>query len=91
MSRTVEDINKRFTLITGDDHMVGKFIQLYDKLMSNETPEGEGLVFEWIEQNFGKENDIVINLIGLIPLNYDYEIALSTIKDYINKEMNNYE
>lgn len=36
--------------------MLGEFIQLYDMDMMNETPEGEGLVFEW-SRGFGIETD----------------------------------
>ncbi len=52
MSRVTLFQNDRLTLIGGVDHMLGKFLQLYDKEMQDETPEGEGLIFDW-SQGFG--------------------------------------
>ena len=34
--------------------MLGDFLQLYDNELQNETPEGEGLIFDW-SQGFGTE------------------------------------
>jgi len=55
MSRKVVYQDKRLTMVTGIDHMLGKFIQLYDNEV--ETSEGEGLVLDWsqgfkFERNF---------------------------------------
>jgi hypothetical protein len=36
--------------------MLGVFLQLFDKEMVSETPEGEGLVFDW-SQGFGIETN----------------------------------
>lgn len=59
MSRKTDYQDSRLTLVSGVDHMLGDFIQLFDKDMENETPEGEGLVFDW-SQGFGIE----VNLTG---------------------------
>jgi len=57
MSRQTLYQDSRLTVVGGEDHAVGKFLQLFDKDMQNETPEGEGLVFDWstmfgIETNY---------------------------------------
>ena len=57
MSRVTILQDKRFHLVTGDDHALGKFIQLFDKEMEAETPEGEGLVVDWSEF-FGMETNL---------------------------------
>jgi hypothetical protein len=62
MSRKTLIQTDRLTLVGGMDHMLGKFLQLYDKDLEHETPEGEGLVFDWsermgIETNFTGESN----------------------------------
>jgi hypothetical protein len=52
MSRQTLYHDSRLTVIGGDDHALGKFLQVYDKEI--ETEEGEGLVFDWSEL-FGVE------------------------------------
>jgi len=49
MSRVSIYRDSRLHVVGGDDHMLGRFIQLFDKEMESETPEGEGLVFDWSE------------------------------------------
>jgi len=49
--------DNKLELVGGDDHMLGKFLQLFDKDMENETPEGEGLVLDW-SQGFGLERNL---------------------------------
>lgn len=62
MSRIVLHNGKRFTIVIGADHVLKSFIQLYDKTKENETPEGEGLIFDW-SVAFGVEvNKTNINL-----------------------------
>jgi hypothetical protein len=56
MSRNITYQDQRLTVVTGVDQVLGNFIQLYDKDMQNETPEGEGLVFDW-SQGFGIETN----------------------------------
>lgn len=56
MSRNTLYKDNKLTLVGGDDHMLGKFLQLFDKEMENETPEGEGLVLDWSEL-FGLERN----------------------------------
>jgi hypothetical protein len=56
MSRHTLYQDDRLTLIGGVDHILGEFLQLYDKEMQNETPEGEGLVFDW-SKDFGTERN----------------------------------
>ena len=59
MSRKTIYQDDRLTLISGVDHMLGDFLQLYDKNLANETLEGEGLILNWSQQ-WGIE----INLTG---------------------------
>jgi len=56
MSRKTIEINDQYSFVKGHDHMLGKFYQLYDKASVDETPEGEGLIFEWSEK-FGYETN----------------------------------
>ena len=79
MSRKTIYQDQRLVLVTGHDHMLGDFIQLYDNDLISETPEGEGLIFDW-SQGFGVEiNYTGINL-ELKPL----DICLKYIEE--NKE-----
>jgi hypothetical protein len=56
MSRKTLHQDERFHLVEGDDHVLGAFIQLFDKEMETETPEGEGLVLDWSKM-FGYERN----------------------------------
>lgn len=47
MSRITLHNGNRFTIVAGADHILKSFLQLYDKTKENETPEGEGLIFDW--------------------------------------------
>lgn len=49
MSRVTLYHDNRMSVVAGKDHVLGEFIQLYDKEMRDETPEGEGLMYEWSE------------------------------------------
>lgn len=57
MSRLTLYHDSRLTVVGGDDHALGKFLQVFDKTMENETEEGEGLVFDWSEL-FGIERNL---------------------------------
>ena len=74
MSRRTLFQNNRFTLVGGKDHALGNFLQLYDKELEHETPEGEGLIFDW-SQGFGIE----VNLTG----ESNKEPPLTIVKNYI--------
>lgn len=74
MSRQIAYHDSKLTVITGIDHVLGKFFQIFDKEMEKETPEG--LVFDWSEQ-FGFE----INLTG-IPNDRGY---LKIVFDYVEE------
>jgi len=50
MSRKIFYQNDKLTAVTGDDHVMGEFFQLYDKDLRSETPEGEGLILDWSEK-----------------------------------------
>jgi hypothetical protein len=56
MSRHTVYWDDRLSVVAGKDHVLGLFIQLFDKEMKDETPEGEGLVFDW-SQGFGVERN----------------------------------
>ena len=75
MSRKTIYQDSRLTVVGGEDHMLGKFLQIFDKEMENETPEGEGLVFDWSER-FGIER----NFTG-----YIYDEPQKVIDSYINE------
>lgn len=57
MSRRTLFENSRLTLVGGEDHVLGSFLQLYDKDLQHETPEGEGLIFDW-SQGMGIETNL---------------------------------
>jgi hypothetical protein len=57
MSRHTVYWDERFSVVAGKDHALGLFIQLFDKEMEDETPEGEGLMFDW-SQGFGVERNL---------------------------------
>jgi len=56
MSRETVYQDNRLQVIAGTDHMLGKFLQVFDQDMKDQTPEGEGLVLDWSE-GFGTETD----------------------------------
>lgn len=47
MSRITTYRDSRLTIVEGVDHMLGAFLQLFDKEMETETDEGEGLVLDY--------------------------------------------
>ena len=49
MSRITVYQDNQLEVVMGTDHTVGHFIQIYDSEMVNETPEGEGLIYDWSE------------------------------------------
>jgi hypothetical protein len=57
MSRHTIYWDERFSVVAGTDHVLGLFVQLFDKEMEQETPEGEGLMFDW-SQGFGVERNL---------------------------------
>lgn len=59
MSRKTIYQDDRFTIVGGVDHALGEFLQVFDKDVRDETPEGEGLILDWSEF-FGME----VNLTG---------------------------
>lgn len=81
MSRKTIYRDARFELVTGVDHMLGNFLQLFDQEMVNETPEGEGLVLDW-SVKFKMER----NYTG-IPGNDALRIAIDYLRNY-NVELN---
>ena len=77
MSRIVNYKDDRLCFVSGLDHVLGKFIQLYDNEI--ETPDGEGIVLDWTER-FG----ISINLTGESISNNEHEV-LMMISKYLSK------
>lgn len=80
MSRIVLHNGNRFTVVAGVDHVLKSFVQLYDKTKMNETPEGEGLVFDWsvaLGLEINKTN---------IDLNTFKGTVLNLIKHYIKSQ-----
>lgn len=80
MSRKTIYQDPKVTVVEGVDHMLGKFYQIYDKDMANETPEGEGIVLDWSE-GFGYDR----NLTG-IP---DKPNVQDLINEYLMDNINN--
>jgi hypothetical protein len=67
MSRKVIHQDERLTVVSGIDHMLGAFYQIFDKEMQYETEEGEGLVYDW-SQGFGTEVNLTGHPNSLPPL-----------------------
>lgn len=78
MSRKVLYRNNRLTVTAGVDHMLGKFIQVFDNTLIDETPEGEGLVFDW-SQVLGIER----NLTGIPNTNPPLDI----VREYLIQDL----
>lgn len=47
MSRETKYEDDRISVVGGVDTIFGEFLLIYDKDLANETPEGEGLVYDW--------------------------------------------
>jgi hypothetical protein len=80
MSRKTIYRDPKITVVEGVDHMLGKFYQIYDRDMEQETSEGEGIVLDWNGQ-FGYET----NLTG-IPNKPD---VTDLINEYLMDNINN--
>ena len=77
MSRKTIYHDSRLNVVTGDDHALGKFYQIFDKKFERESLDGEGLVLDWSER-FGFE----INYTG-ISKQIDVELMVAQyIMDY---------
>lgn len=77
MSRNTLYTDYRLTVVGGDDHLLGRFYQIYDRDMEQETSEGEGLVLEWSER-FGYES----NLTGITNKEDVNEVIVEYIREY---------
>jgi hypothetical protein len=84
MSRITIYQDARLLAVGGQDHMLGQFLQVFDKNLENETPEGEGLVYDW-SQGFGTETDLTGLSKDLEPL----QKVLQYIEEnkYVDKEI----
>lgn len=71
MSREIININKNISIAYGNDHAIGKFLDIRDKryAQSNKDEQGEGYLVEWCEMF-----KFAPNLIGI------------TIDEFDNKE-----
>jgi hypothetical protein len=67
MSRVTIYQDSRLHAVGGVDHMLGQFLQLFDKEFENETPEGEGLIYDWSE-GFGIERNLTGLSNEMLPL-----------------------
>lgn len=81
MSRFTSYRDDRLTVVSGDDHLLGRFIQLYDNEV--ETPEGEGIVLDWSE-GFG----ITINFTGIPTSNSEIDVK-HTVEEYLKERVKN--
>ena len=77
MSRITNYQDNKLTVVSGLDHVLGKFIQMYDRDMEEETPEGEGLVLDWSE-GFGTSTNYTGN-----PVTNDETSIWSAVSEYI--------
>jgi len=78
MSRLTLHNGKRFTIVIGIDHILKSFVQLYDKLEENKTPEGEGLILDW-SVAFGAE-------VNKNNIDLTQGTVLENIKEYIKRK-----
>ena len=83
MSRQTVYHDSRLSVITGIDHAIGQFFQVYDKEMESETPDGEGLVLDWSEL-FGFET----NLTGICPKLGVQAIIFQYIEEHGDEDIN---
>ena len=83
MSRYTNYQDERFTVVSGVDHILGNFIQMYDKTMQEETPEGEGLILDW-SQGFGVSTNYTGEPIG----NSEREVR-SAVENYLKENVKN--
>ena len=69
MSRQTIYQDQRLTIVHGIDHILGLFYQIYDNDLIHETPEGEGVVFDW-SSNYGFETNMtgIPNKCGVIDI-----------------------
>lgn len=81
MSRYTNYQDERFIVVSGQDHVLGAFIQLYDNEV--ETPDGEGIVLDWSE-GFG----VSINLTG-IPTQNNLVNVKNTVQEYLKEHIEN--
>lgn len=81
MSRFTNYRDDRLTVVSGDDHLLGRFIQLYDNEV--ETPEGEGIVLDWSE-GFG----VTINFTGIPTSNSEIDV-MHTVEEYLKERVKN--
>jgi len=80
MSRRVYYTDNILSVFEGEDHVFGKFYQIFDESLAYETPDGEGLVLDWSSE-YGYE----INLTG-IP---NTENPLDVVNQYIQTSILN--
>lgn len=81
MSRITKYRDEKLQVVVGDDHMLGKFIQLYDKDV--DTPEGEGLILDWSERL-----GMSINYTGIPSVNNMLEVY-NIVSEYISENTTN--
>lgn len=84
MSRVTIFSDNRLEVIAGDDIVLGKFYQIFDKKMRDETQEGEGLVYDWSEY-LGTE----VNYTSLPDSLSPEKIIYNYITDVLAEENNN--
>lgn len=81
MSRYTNYQDDKLTVVSGVDHILGKFIQLYDNEV--ETPEGEGIVLDWSEV-FG----IATNFTGSPVKNNEGDV-MKLVEEYLMERVEN--
>lgn len=81
MSRELLHYGNRFKVVAGMDHVLGLFLQMYDKQMISETPEGEGLVFDW-----SQEHGCETNFTDVKVVNNNIEGVMETVLIHMKNE-----
>lgn len=77
MSRYIIYKSNRLEVASGNDIMMGKFFQIFDKELEHETPEGEGLVYDWDERHGTSTNYTGIST-NLSPEDLIHEYIVQT-------------
>lgn len=82
VSRITTYKDSRLTIVEGHDSILGVFLQLFDNELTDETPEGEGLVLD-----FSRLLGFEINRTGIPNDNGLVEIVQGYLKEHGDPEV----
>ena len=88
MSRKVHNINQNISVAYGNDHALGKFIDIMDRryAVSGKDEQGEGYLVEWCEAFKFSQNQIDITVEGLTDEATVIELCDKFIKEKLCQE-----